>query len=48
MKRPVQTTTTKSVPAKKSTRDVVVLSNDTLKMVNGGQGVIITAPRRCP
>ena len=43
MKRPVQTT--KPVPAKKNARDIVVLSNSTLKMVTGGQGVIITGPK---
>ena len=42
MKRPIPTS--KTSPAKKITRDVVVLSNETLKMVTGGQGVIITGP----
>ena len=41
MKRPTQTS--KVAPVKKSSkRDLVVLSNQTLKMVTGGQGIIIT------
>ena len=44
MKRPIQTS--KTSPAKPSKRDVVALSNETLKMVTGGQGVIITGPAK--